>query len=91
MLLSELKVEEETMTIDNYTKVILTVIALSTSTLALKGVGIIPTANAQSSGVQKVVICSKYGDTCLYPFLSTEHQKNYLPVLTYSDYKKYIQ
>jgi len=55
------------MTIDTYTKVILTVIALSTSTIAFKGVGIIPTVNAQSSGVQKIAICGENGRSCFVP------------------------
>ena len=63
------------MTIDTYTKVILTVIALSTSTIALKGVGIIPTANAQSSGVQKVVICSSSGGHCGDDWIILTHDK----------------
>ena len=45
------------MTIDNYTKVILTIIALSTSLIALRGIGIIPTASAQSDELLSVRIC----------------------------------
>ena len=33
------------------------VIAIATSTLALKGIGIVPTANAQSDEIMKVQIC----------------------------------
>ena len=48
------------MILDTYTKVILTIIAIATSTLALKGIGIVPTANAQSDKIMKVQICDKY-------------------------------
>ena len=48
------------MTIDNYKKVMLTVIAFTTSTIALKGIVIIPKANAQSDEIMKVQICDKY-------------------------------
>ena len=44
--------------IDNYTKVILTVIAVSTSFLALQGSGVVPSATA-SSEIQKVRICGE--------------------------------
>ena len=60
MLFSEVKVEEKNMTIDSYTKIILTIIALSTSILALKGIGIVPVANAKSDEIMKVQICDKY-------------------------------
>ena len=42
------------MQIDNYTKFIMTVIAGASVAIALKGTAIIPTATAQSSGVQTV-------------------------------------
>ena len=51
--------EEEEMQIDNYTKFIMTVIAGALVVIALKGTGIIPTATAQSSGVQKIAICNE--------------------------------
>ena len=51
------------MTIDKYTKVILTVIAIATSTLALKGIGIVPTANAQTDKVMRVNICDPVNET----------------------------
>lgn len=43
--------------IDKYTKVILTVIAISTSTIALQGTIIIPSAKAEGDYVTKVAIC----------------------------------
>ena len=52
------------MTIDNYTKLILTVIAGALVVIALKGTGIIPTANAHSGGVHKIAICSENGKAC---------------------------
>ena len=55
------------MQIDNYTKFIMTVIAGALVVIALKGVGIIPTANAQSSGVQKIAICGENGRSCFVP------------------------
>ena len=70
------------MTIDNYTKVILTVIALSTTTIALKGVGIIPSADAQSKTTLKVAVCDTGGRHCLEPWWSTDYRKFYLPVVT---------
>ena len=51
------------MTIDNYTKVMLTVIAIATSILAFKGIGIIPTANAQTDKVMRVNICDPVNET----------------------------
>ena len=48
--------------IDNYTKVILIVIAVSTSFLALQVSGVVPSATA-SGGIQKVQICDK-PDSC---------------------------
>ena len=44
--------------IDNYTKVILTVIAVSTSFIALQGTGIVPSAGAEGDHITKVAICS---------------------------------
>ena len=44
--------------IDNYTKVILTVIAVSTSLIALQGTGIVPRATAVGDHITKVAICS---------------------------------
>ena len=50
------------MHIDNYTKFIMTVIAGALVVIALKGTGIIPTANAHSGGVHKIMICDEDGD-----------------------------
>ena len=50
------------MQIDNYTKFIMTVIAGALVVIALKGTGIIPTANAHSGGVHKIMICDEQGD-----------------------------
>ena len=44
--------------IDNYTKVILTVIAVSTSFIALEDSGLISSAKAEGDHVTKVAICS---------------------------------
>mgnify|MGYP001442884593 CR=1 FL=1 len=44
--------------IDNYTKVILTVIAVSTSFLAFKYTGLISSATAEGDHISKVAICS---------------------------------
>ena len=52
------------MLIDNYTKLIMTVIAGALVVIALKEKGIIPTATAQSSGVQKIAICEVTGMWC---------------------------
>ena len=52
------------MTIDNYTKFIMTVIAGALVVIALKGTGIIPTATAQSNVVQKVQVCDETGSSC---------------------------
>ena len=49
------------MQIDIYTKFIMTVIAGALVVIALKGTGIIPTATAQSSGVQKIALCDTKG------------------------------
>ena len=49
------------MQIDNYTKFIMTVIAGALVVIALKGTGLIPTATAQSSGVQKIALCNIKG------------------------------
>ena len=56
--------EEEEMQIDNYTKFIMTVIAGALVVIALKGTGIIPTANAHSGGVHKIAICNVEGTRC---------------------------
>ena len=48
--------------IDNYTKVILTVIAVSTSFIAFKDIGFISSATAEGDHITKVAICSY---TCL--------------------------
>ena len=56
--------EEEEMQIDNYTKFIMTVIAGALVVIALKGAGIIPTANAHSGGVHKIAICNVEGTRC---------------------------
>ncbi len=56
--------QEETMTIDTYTKFIMTIIAGALVVIALKGTGIIPTANAQSGGVHKIAICDSNGSRC---------------------------
>ena len=56
--------EEEEMQIDNYTKFIMTVIAGALVVIALKGTGIIPTANAHSGGVHKIALCSDDGSRC---------------------------
>ena len=52
------------MHIDNYTKFIMTVIAGALVVIALKGTGIIPTANAHAGGVHKISICNKTGERC---------------------------
>ena len=52
------------MTIDNYTKFIMTIIAGALVVIALKGTGLIPTANAHSGGVHKIAICDKNGTFC---------------------------
>ena len=44
--------------IDNYTKVIITVIAASTSFLAFKYTGLISSATAEGDHISKVAICS---------------------------------
>ena len=46
--------QEETITIDTYTKFIMTIIAGALVVIALKGTGVIPTANAHSGGVHKI-------------------------------------
>ena len=56
--------EEEEMQIDSYTKFIMTVIAGALVVIALKGTGIIPTANAHSGGVHKIAICNANGKKC---------------------------
>ena len=52
------------MLIDNYTKFIMTVIAGALVVIALKGTGIMPTANAHSGGVHPIAICNAYGSGC---------------------------
>ena len=56
--------EEKEIQIDNYTKFIMTVIAGALIVIALKGTGIIPTANAHSGGVHKIAICNSDGSGC---------------------------
>jgi hypothetical protein len=51
------------MTTDRYTKVVLTIIAVSLVTIALQHV--IPSAFAQSNGITKVAVCDlQYPDLC---------------------------
>ena len=50
--------------IDNYTKVILTVIAVSTSFLAFKDIGFISSATASGEKVHKIAICKQDGSKC---------------------------
>ena len=52
------------MTIDTYTKFIMTIIAGALVVIALKGTGIIPMANAHSGGVHKIAICDASGKRC---------------------------
>ena len=52
------------MTIDTYTKFIMTIIAGALVVIALKGTGIIPMANAHSGGVHKIAICNADGSIC---------------------------
>ena len=52
------------MHIDNYTKFIMTVIAGALVVIALKGTGIIPTANAHSGGVHKIALRNAKGTQC---------------------------
>ena len=56
--------QEETMTIDTYTKLIMTIIAGALVVIALKGTGVILTANAHSGGVHKIAICNSDGSGC---------------------------
>ena len=49
------------MTIDTYTKFIMTIIAGALVVIALKGTGVIPTANAHSGGVHKIAVCNSDG------------------------------
>jgi hypothetical protein len=67
------------MKIDFYTKAVLTIIALSTSLLALKE--IIPIANAQNRP-SKVVICNEVGNKCVdvESLNSLDGIRNYLKV-----------
>jgi len=58
----------QTIQIDRYSKVVLTVIAIASSTIAFQN--IFPTANAQSSPgdkTYKVTICDLNGSNCLSP------------------------
>ena len=50
--------------IDNYTKVILTVIAVSTSFIAFKDSGLFPSATASGEKVHKIAICNEQGSKC---------------------------
>ena len=50
--------------IDNYTKVILAVIAVSTSFIAFKDTGFIPSATASGEKVHKIAICNQDGSKC---------------------------
>ena len=50
--------------IDNYTKVILTVIAFSTSFIAFKDSGFISSATASGEKVHKIAICNEQGSKC---------------------------
>ena len=52
------------MTIDTYTKFIMTIIAGALVVIALKGTGIIPMAFAHSGGVHKIAICNVEGTRC---------------------------
>ena len=52
------------MTIDTYTKFIMTIIAGALVVIALKGTGIIPMAFAHSGGVHKIAICDAKGESC---------------------------
>ena len=51
--------------IDNYTKVILTVIAVSTSFIAFKDSGLISSATASGEKIHKIAICNERGSTCV--------------------------
>ena len=51
--------------IDNYTKIILTVIAVATSVIALQGTNLIKTATAEGDQLLKVAICDyEYPTKC---------------------------
>ena len=50
--------------IDNYTKVILTVIAVSTSLIAFKDIGFISSATASGEKIHKITICNENGTRC---------------------------
>ena len=52
------------MTIDTYTKFVMTIIAGALVVIALKGTGIIPMAFAHSGGVHKIAICDGLGKRC---------------------------
>ena len=50
--------------IDNYTKVILTVIAVSTSFIAFKDIGFISSATASGEKVHKIALYNEQGSEC---------------------------
>ncbi len=52
------------MQIDNYTKFIMTVIAGALVVIALKGTGIISTANAKEDAIHKIAICEPMTNKC---------------------------
>ena len=49
---------------DKTLKILLGIIALNLTVQTLKDVELIPTAYAQSGGVQKIAICEENGRTC---------------------------
>jgi hypothetical protein len=49
---------------DKTLKILLGIIALNLTVQTLKDVELIPTAYAQSDGVQKIAICNETGQTC---------------------------
>ena len=53
-----------TLTIDKYTKGVLTIIAIALMIIALKGTGLFPKAFAHSGGVHKIAICNVNGYNC---------------------------
>ena len=50
--------------IDNLTKVILGVIAVSTTVMALQGFFIQPTIIMGGDKIQRITLCNQYGDDC---------------------------
>ena len=52
------------MGIDLYTKVILTVIAVSTSFIAFKDTGLVPSASAGNEKIHKIAICETSTGEC---------------------------